>query len=117
MLDAAHGEGVGAIVVVQRVHGARIEVQVARVAIVCAVGRRRQIVAVRADIRQGSRRNVAVARSRQSGAIAGMDIPEERPPRGRRSNSGTNWDEQLTAAPVRNIGMPETRPEMPSADC
>ncbi len=65
MLDAAHGEAVGPIRVVQGVHGARIEVQVACVRIARGVGRRRPVIAVRADVRQGSRRGVAVARSRQ----------------------------------------------------
>ena len=66
MLDAAHGEGRGPIGVVQRVHVARVEVQVTRVAVACGIGRRGVDVAVRADIRQGSRRIVAVARSRRS---------------------------------------------------
>ena len=65
MLDAAHGDTVGPVAVVQRVDDRRIEVQVARVVIACAVGRRRPTVAVRADIRQGSRLTVAVARSRR----------------------------------------------------
>ena len=65
MLDAAHGEGVRPIGVVERVHGTRIEVQVARVVMACVVGRRRPDVAVRAYIRQGSRRVEAVARSRR----------------------------------------------------
>ena len=64
MLDAAHGESVRAIVVVQRVHVARIEVQVARVAVACVVGGRRPHTALRADARQGSRRNVTEARSK-----------------------------------------------------
>ena len=66
MLDAAHGEAVGAVVSIQRVHVARVEVQVARVAVACGIGRRGVDVAVRADIRQGSRRIRAVARSRRS---------------------------------------------------
>ena len=65
MLDAAHGEGVGPIAVVQRVHEARVEPQTARAVIAGSVGRRRPVIAVRADVRQGSRRSVAVARSRQ----------------------------------------------------
>ena len=63
MLDAAHGEAVGAVVSIQRVHVARVEVQVARVEIACGIGRRRPGVAVRADGIQGSRLTVAVARS------------------------------------------------------
>ena len=73
MLDAAHGESVRAIVVVQRVHVARIEVQVARITVACVVGRRRPNVAALADVAQGSRRIGAVARSRHSKAIAGMN--------------------------------------------
>ena len=64
MLDAAHGKTVRAVVVVQRVHVARVEVQVARVDIAGGIRRRRPGVAIRADGRQGSRtRPVAVARS------------------------------------------------------
>ena len=66
MLDAAHGEGRGPIGVVQRVDVRRVEVQVTRVVIARGVRRRGVDVAVRADIRQGSRRIVAVARSRRS---------------------------------------------------
>jgi len=63
MLDAAHGEAVSTVIVVQRVDDAGIEAQVARVGAACEVGRRRPVVTVRADIRQGSRLTVAVARS------------------------------------------------------
>ncbi len=98
MLDAAHGEAVSTVIVVQRVDDAGIEAQVARVGAACEVGRRRPVVTVRADIhihasflasaqlvqaqlcprlieniRQGSRRVVAVARSRRMPAIAGMN--------------------------------------------
>ena len=65
MLDAAHGKTVGAVVRIQRVHVARVEVQVARVDIAGRKGRRGPRVAVRADCHQGSRAHtVAVARSR-----------------------------------------------------
>ena len=64
MLDAAHGKSRCPIGVVQRVHVAGVEVQIARVSVAGSIGRRRVDVAVRADIRQGSRRIVAVARSR-----------------------------------------------------
>ena len=63
MLDAAHGKTVSAVVVVQRVHDACVEAQVTRVDARRGVRRRRPGVAARADIRQGSRLTVAVARS------------------------------------------------------
>ena len=63
MLDAAHGKTVRAVVVVQRVHVARVEVQVARVDIAGGIRRRTPGVAIRADGRQGSRLTSAVARS------------------------------------------------------
>ncbi len=72
MLDAAHGEAVGTTRIVQRVDVRRREVQVARVGIAGTVGRRSPVITVRADVRQGSRLAVAVARSNMS-AIAGMD--------------------------------------------
>ncbi len=50
MLDAAHGEAVSTVIVVQRVDDAGIEAQVARVGAACEVGRRRPVVTVRADI-------------------------------------------------------------------
>ena len=40
MLDAAHGDTVSPVIVVQRVHVARVEVQTARVEVACQVGRR-----------------------------------------------------------------------------
>ena len=61
MLDAAHGESIGPIAIVQRVHVTRIEVQIASVDIACSIRRRRPVEAVRADVRQGSRRCGAVA--------------------------------------------------------
>ena len=64
MLDAAHGETVSTVVVVQRIHNPRIEAQVAGVDTARGVRRRRPIVAVRADVRQGSRLAGAVTRSR-----------------------------------------------------
>ena len=64
MLDAAHGEAVGPVGSVQRPHVARAEEQVARIVVAGVVGRRAPDIALRADVRQGSRRVVAVARSR-----------------------------------------------------
>ena len=65
MLDAAHGEGIGAVGVVQRIHAALDEVQVARsVRVRAAESRRRPTVAFRADIAQGSVLTEAEARSR-----------------------------------------------------
>ena len=65
MLDAAHGETVGPARSVERVHVACIEVQVCRVDTASSIGRRRPIVAARADIRQGSRLTQADARGRR----------------------------------------------------
>ncbi len=64
MLDAAHGESVRPVAVVQRIHSARVGPLKARVDIACGVGRGRPIIAVRADARQGSRLAAAVARGR-----------------------------------------------------
>ena len=61
MLDAAHREAVSTRIAVQRVHVSRIEVQVAGIG-AARLGRGGPVVAVRADIRQGSRRVDAVAR-------------------------------------------------------
>ena len=66
MLDAAHGEAVSPVIVVQRVHVARVEVQITRVDIAGRIGRRRPTPAACADTRQGSRRVGAVARSGRS---------------------------------------------------
>ena len=66
MLDAAHGEGVRPVAVVQGVHEARVEPHEPRVAVACVVGRRRPDVAALADVAQGSRRIGPVARSRRS---------------------------------------------------
>ncbi len=63
MLDAAHGERVGPVVVVKRVHARSIEEETARVEIAGSSRRRRPPMALRADVRQGSRLAVAVARS------------------------------------------------------
>ena len=71
--DAAHRKAVCAPIAVQRAHERRVVVQVARIGIACSVGRRRPGPAAPADTRQGSRRTLAVARSRGIGAIAGMD--------------------------------------------
>ncbi|HBV49786.1 MAG TPA: hypothetical protein DEB64_03200 [Alistipes sp.] len=64
MLDAAHGEAVGPVVPIQRVHVVRPAVQAANVQIARGVGRRRPNIAVLADDDQGSRLTVAGARSR-----------------------------------------------------
>ena len=63
MLDAAHRKGVRTVGIVQRVHAARVEVQITSIGIAGSVGRRRPGIAVRADNIQGSRLTVAVARS------------------------------------------------------
>lgn len=63
-LDAAHGKGIAPDGRIQRVHVTRVEVQKARVEIAGREGRRRVIVAVRADVGQGSRIPDAEARSR-----------------------------------------------------
>lgn len=63
MLDAAHGETVGPVVPVERLHFAGDEAQIARIVIAGGIGRRGPGVAVRADDVQGSRLTVAVARS------------------------------------------------------
>ena len=64
MLDAAHGEAVSTIVIVQRIYERRVEIQVTGVG--TARGRRRRPAeALRADIVQGSRITDAVARGRR----------------------------------------------------
>ncbi len=66
MLDAAHGESVStAGKTVQRIDVGGVEVQTARCSTAGSGGRRRPIVALGADIRQATRRAVAVARSRR----------------------------------------------------
>lgn len=62
-LDGADREAVGAVVVVQRVHVRRVEVQVTTV--VRRVRNRRPIVAVAADVVRRPRRVVAIPRSRK----------------------------------------------------
>ena len=74
-LDAAHGETYGTVPPVHRVHVARVEIDAPRVVIAGSIGRRRPAVALDADVGQGSRRPVAVARSRDCEAIAGMNAP------------------------------------------
>ena len=61
-MDGTHREAVGAVVVVQRVHVRRVEVQVATV--VRRVRNGRPIVAVADDVVQFARRVVAIARNR-----------------------------------------------------
>ncbi len=78
MLDAAHGQRVGPVVRVQGVHVGCSEPDVARVRMVGRKGRRRPPPTAVADGRQGSRRVVAVARSRRCEAIAGMNAAESR---------------------------------------
>ncbi len=89
-LDAAHGETYGTVPPVHRVHVARVEIDAPRVVIAGIVGRRRPAVALDADVRQGSRRPVAVARSRDCEAIAGMNAPP-----GRLGRCGADWDSKL----------------------
>ncbi len=78
MLDAAHGQRVGPVVRVQGVHVGCSEPDVARARMVGRKGRRRPPPTAVADGRQGSRRVVAVARSRRCEAIAGMNAAEGR---------------------------------------
>ena len=72
MLDAAHGIGIRTVPRVQRVHIARCKVQVACADTAGGSGRRRPVVAFRADAAQSSRLTVAVTRSRGVLTIAGM---------------------------------------------
>ena len=72
MLDAAHGEAAGPLVGAQRIDVGGIERQVAR-PVIAGSGRRRTPIVAVAVGRVGSRRVVAVARSRRSIAIAGMN--------------------------------------------
>ena len=65
MLDAAHGEALSARITAHWIHVAGIEPQTARIGIAAGVGCRGPVEAVRADVRQVSRRVVAVTRSRQ----------------------------------------------------
>ncbi len=65
MLDAAHGERIGALAVVQRLHRPGVEPQVPCLLIAGKERRRSPVPTVRADVPQGSRRRVAVARSRR----------------------------------------------------
>ena len=78
-LDAAHGEGRGTVHTIQHEHGARTEMNAACAAgtgPVREIGRGRPKVALGPDVRQGSRRAVAVARSRRSKAVARMNAAE-----------------------------------------
>ena len=63
MLDAAHGKAVAASAAVVGIDVGGIESQVAHIGTARRLGRRRPAVAIRADIRQGSRRLDAEARS------------------------------------------------------
>ncbi len=65
MLDAAHGEAVGTLDVAHDIDACRIEVQTARTGPAGRRGGRTPAPAARTDIRQGSRRVDAVARSRR----------------------------------------------------
>ena len=65
MLDAAHGEAVSSVVSVQRQIAARVVDQTGCVRAGGRERRRSPTIASRADGIQGSRRNVAVARSRR----------------------------------------------------
>ncbi len=73
MLDAAHSKTVGTVRSVQRVHVARVEVQVARVDAAGGVGRRGPVIPVRADARQGSRLTIAAARSSRNVVWQSLD--------------------------------------------
>lgn len=110
-MDAAHGKTVGPVVVVQRVHDPRIEAQVARVGTARCVGRGRPVVAVRADIRQGSRLTRAIARGRcVKKAIAGMNATEESTSTTLRQTGMNNWR-------LRLAGDESAQRVMPSVDC
>ncbi len=87
MLDAAHGERIGALAVVQRLHRPGVEPQVSCLLIAGKERRRSPVPTVRADVPQGSRRRVAVACSRRKRAIAQRNAAE-------RANNGfcTNVD-------------------------
>ena len=69
MLDAAHGERIGALAVVQRLHRPGVEPQVPCLLIAGKERRRSPVPTVRADVPQDSRRRVAVACSRRKRAI------------------------------------------------
>ncbi|MCM1151590.1 MAG: hypothetical protein NC209_02995 [Alistipes sp.] len=73
MLDAAHGEAVAANKPVLRTDIRGIEPQDADQSVSCSIRSRRPIDTYAADTRQNSRNIVAVARSRRSKAIAGMN--------------------------------------------
>lgn len=89
-LDAAHGACRRTCAIVQRVHATCGETHDADILAAGDVRRRRRIVAFCADTRQDSRRIEAVARSRRSMAIAGMDAPRGR--RGASAHAGMkNW--------------------------
>ncbi len=64
MLDAAHGKTGGTVPRFEWVNVVCVEVQIAHFDLVGSKRRGRERVPVRADVRQGSRRFVAVARSR-----------------------------------------------------
>ena len=108
-LDAAHGESVGAVGTVERTHVARIEEYPARVVVARGERRRRQSRALDADAAQGSRRSVAVARSRRKGRSLGWMVR-----RGR-----TNGFARNRAAPraVRAAALAGGVPQACSADC
>ncbi|WP_288864527.1 hypothetical protein [uncultured Alistipes sp.] len=73
MLDAAHGAPDTSAAHAQRRHAARGDTQDGRTMIAGNVGRRRPIIAFRTDSYQSSLLAEAVARSRHSKAIAGMN--------------------------------------------
>ncbi len=64
MLDAAHGECVGPVPIVERIDVARVKPKIACVDIAGSKRRGAPASALRADNSQSSRREVAVARSR-----------------------------------------------------
>ena len=70
MLDAAHGEGVGAVVRTERLNVGGCEAYEAGIAVAGCVRRRRPVEAAGADILQGSRFTAAGARSRSELAVA-----------------------------------------------
>ena len=78
-LDTAHGETVGSIVVVRRIHAATVEVQV--VTATLAVRRRTPIVAAAAHAAHATVAAVAITSSREPIAVIGTTriccIPSE----------------------------------------
>ena len=65
MLDAAHGKSRRSVRIAQRDNAHLREIHVASIEVASGIARRAPIVTARTDDAQGSRRAVAVARSRR----------------------------------------------------